>query len=309
MISRMKLLALIALLASPAYAQRHGEAVLVVAEDGALEASAVRAIRSVAASELRKRGISLLDDRRAQGVRPVDSSLSALSADLGANRIFALRIGGRLGQKIPLSLEELSPDTLEEVSSAALTATGLDECDVVTARLVQAVLDGRSVESTAGMRTLTQSETKPFAKKPGERFWFIGLPVALYNANRGTPVGFSLSYGYEAENFRLSGSLAWFSRDDNGVSYLAMEGAWIPFDGEISPFIGGGFGYMDAASHYGLGGIVEGGLEAFRLHGVRAMAGVQVAIPFFSGNNTDAFGTTTSSVRSVYPAAFLRLAF
>ena len=92
MIPGMKLLALFALLASPAFAQRHGEAVLVVAEDGALEASAVRAIRTIAASELRKRGISLLDDRRAQGVRPVDSSLAALSTDLGANRIFAIRI-------------------------------------------------------------------------------------------------------------------------------------------------------------------------------------------------------------------------
>jgi hypothetical protein len=299
---------LMLVLAAPAFAQRHGDAVLVLADDGSLDPGAVHAIRSIAAGELRKRGITLADDRRVQGVRPVDSALSSLTAELGATRLFALRVGGRLGQKIPLSLEELSPQTLAQVSSAALTAMGLEECDVVTARLVEAVVDRRTVESTAGMTTLTATETKPFAKRPGERFWFIGLPVALYNGNRGTPVGFTLSYGYEAESFRLSATIGGFSRDNYGVSYLAMEGAWIPLDGEFSPFLGAGVGYMAAASQGGMGALVEGGLEAFRLHGVRALAGIELAIPFFAGTSTGAFGATTV-VRTIYPAAFVRLAF
>ena len=43
----------------------------------------------------------------------------------------------RLGQKIPLSLEELSAHSLSPIYSASLTAMGLEECDVVTARLDQ----------------------------------------------------------------------------------------------------------------------------------------------------------------------------
>ena len=166
MISRMLRLLPLLLLASPVFAQSRGEAVLVLADDGALDASAVHAIRSVAAGELRKHGITIAEDRRVHGVLAVDASLSALSAELGAKRLFALRVGGRLGQKIPLSLEELSPGTLAQVYSAALTATGLEECDVVTALLVDAVVDRRSADSTAGMNTLTATYTKPFAKKP-----------------------------------------------------------------------------------------------------------------------------------------------
>lgn len=293
-------------LAAPVLGQERADALLVVADDGALEAPAVHAIRNVAAGELRKRGIAVADERISRGVQPVDDSLAELAADVGARRVFALRVGGRLGQKIPLSLDELSPGTLQPVYSASLTAGSLEECDVVTARLVDAVLGRRSAESTAQMTTVTAQESKPFAKKPGERFWFIGLPIGLYNSGN-TPSGFSLGYGYEAESFRMSVTGAWYSRGGDGVGYVALETAWIPFAYEISPFIGGGIGYMSADGRGGLGGIVEGGIEAFRLHGVRALAGVQLTIPFFDTQQPSSVPALDR--RSVYPAGFVRLAF
>jgi hypothetical protein len=278
----------------------------VLADDGALDESAVHAIRNIAASELRKHGIALSDDRRTAGVRPVDDDLAMLALDLGARRVFALRVGGRLGQKIPLSFDELAPGTLVPVYSASLTATGLDECDVVTARLVDAVIGRRAAENTARMTTVTATESKPFAKKPGERFWFFGLPVALYNASS-TPTGLSVGYGYEAEGFRISVTGAGYSRGSDGVGYLVMEGAWIPFSTELSPYIGAGIGYMGAGDHGGMGGVIEGGVEAFRLHGIRALLGVQVSVPFFDTNQGS--GLTTGTHRSVYPAGFVRVAF
>jgi hypothetical protein len=299
------LVAALVLAAVPALAQDRVDAVLVLADDGALEPSAVRAIRNVAAGELRKRGIAVADDRRTFGVHAVDEDLAILAMDMGARRLFALRVGGQLGHKIPLSLEELSPATLGTVHSASLTASGLEECDIVTARLVDAVLGGGSAETNAQMTTVTAVESKPFAKKPGERFWFVGLPVALYNGNE-RPAGFSLAYGYEAENFRISISSAVYSRGSEGVGYVTMEGAWIPFATEFSPYIGGGIGYMSTGDDGGLGGVVEGGLEAFRLHGVRALAGVQLTIPFFDQQTMGPFGTAH---RSVYPAGFVRVAF
>jgi hypothetical protein len=51
---------------------------------------------------------------------------------------------------------------------------------------------------------------------------------------------------------------------------------------------------------------VEGGIEAFRLHGVRALAGVQLAIPFFDPAQNTA---PLVAQRSVYPAGFVRVAF
>ncbi len=293
------------LFAAPALAQGRGDAMLVVADDGALDAPAVHALRNIAATELRKRGVSVSDDRRTEGVRPVDAALADLADDLGARRVFALRVGGRLGEKVPLTLEELAPGTLAEVYSASLTASHLEECDLVTARLVDAVLSRSDAEHNAEMRTVTASESKPFAKKPGERFWFIGLPIALYNAGQGTPYGFSIGYGYEAESFRLSATGGLFSRASEGTGFVALEAAWIPLTTEISPYIGGGVGYMWAGGNGGMGAVAEAGLEAFRLHGVRALAGIQATIPFFETQST----MLNEPHRSVYPAAFVRFGF
>lgn len=309
------------LVAAPVLAQDRADAVLVLADDGALDAPAVHAIRNLAVTELRKRGVSVSEDRRTEGVRPVDGALSTLTAELGARRLFALRVGGRLGQKVPLSLEELSPGSLAPVYSASMTALGLEECDVVTARLVQSVVDRRSVESTAQMTSVTAAESKSFAKKPGERFWFVGLPVPLFNARKGTPAGFSLAYGYEAENFRINASVGGYGRGGDNVGFGMLEAFWIPLAGELSPYLGGGLGYMGAGSHGGMGGVIEGGLEAFRLHGVRALAGVEAMIPFFDTSHVDYWssydpstgkftsGTTVTPGRDIYPAAFLRFAF
>src|SRR4051812_36511611 len=231
------------LAAAPALAQRSADAVLVIADDGALDAPAVHALRSIAVKELHKRGVQVLQDRRTEGVLPVDAALADLTEDLGARRVFALRVGGRLGEKVPLSFEELVPGTLAPVYSASLTALGLEECDVVTARLVDAVLTRTDPEHNAEMRTVTANEARPFAKKPGERFWFVGLPIALYNT-QGTPVGFTLGYGYEAESFRISVTGGGFSRNAETNTYFAMEAAWIPFTTEVSPYLGGGVGYM-----------------------------------------------------------------
>lgn len=297
------------LAAAPALAQQPADAVLVLADDGALDAPAVHAIRNLTASELRKHGISLAEDRRTEGVRPLDASLSALATEVGARRVFALRVGGRLGEKIPLSLDELQPATLATVYSASLTALGLEECDVVTARLVDAVVARRSIESTAEMNTVTAGESKPFAKKPGERYWFIGLPIALYNAGQGTPFGFTLGYGYEAENFRISASTGGYNRGDDGVAYIVLEGAWIPLEGEVSPYVGGGLGYMGAGSAAGMGAVLEGGAEFFRLHGVRVLAGLQLTLPFFDTQHVDPVTMVSVSQRRIYPAGFVRLAF
>ena len=51
----------------------------MLADDGALDAPAVHAIRNTALAELRKRGISVAEDRRTDGVRPIDSALASVA--------------------------------------------------------------------------------------------------------------------------------------------------------------------------------------------------------------------------------------
>jgi hypothetical protein len=298
---KMPLLALL-LAATPALAQ---DSILVLADDGGLAPSEVHAIRGVTAAALRQHGVALSQDRATEGVHPVDDELAALAFSLKAQRIFVLRITGRLGAKIPLTLEELQARTLATVYSASLTASSIEECDVVAGRLVAAVVERRSADDTAQMRTVTAQESRPFAKKPGERFFFIGLPIALYNASSGgSPFGLSFGYGYEAEFFRIDVSGGGFSRGSDGIAYLTLEGAFIPLSGEWSPYFGGGLGYQWAGDRGGMGATLEVGLEAFRLHGVRGLLGAQFLIPFFDTNN----GGTTQN-HSVYPAGFIRLGF
>jgi hypothetical protein len=290
------------LAAAPAFAQ---EAILVMADDGGLAPSEARAIRGVTASALRQHGVALSQDRATEGLHPVDGSLAALADSLRVERIFVLRITGRLGAKVPLTLEELQAGTLATVHSASLTAGSIEECDVVASRLAAAVVDRKRADDTAEMRTVTAQESRPFAKKPGERFFFIGLPIALYDQHQdgGSALGLSLGYGFEGESFRLEGSGSLLFR--GGEGYLMLSGAWIPLAGEWSPYLGGGLGYQwTGHGQTGLGAKLEVGLEAFRLHAVRALAGVELVFPLYDTNSE--FGATT---HSVYPAGFIRLGF
>ena len=135
-------------------------------------------------------------------------------------------------------------------------ATSLDEADIVATRLVSAVLDRRSADDTAGMRTVTVQEARPFLKKPGDRFWVVGLPLVLTHGSgdRSTPLGVSVSYFYEAEFFRLGASAIAATRDNSALGWFGIDAAWLPLDGEVSPYFGAGLGYMGAADTGGLGG-------------------------------------------------------
>ena len=52
--------------------------------------------------------------------------------------------------------------------------------------------------------------------------------------------------------------------------------------------------------------LVEIGMELFRLHGIRLLAGLDAVVPFFESR---ASTFEPASVRSVYPLGHVRLAF
>jgi len=283
-------------------------AVVVVADDGGLEVPAVRAIRSVTASELRKRGVAVSEDVRTEAVQPADDHLADLVQELDARRVFLVRIGGRLGRKIPLSLDEVTPARFSPVASASLSATNLDEADIVAQRLVAAVLGRRAADDGGTMRTVTMAEARPFEKKPGERFLSLGLPVLLSRGNEpGGPLGFSLEYFYEAQSFRVGLLFETATHGGSGVGWFGIGGAWLPFDSEFSPYFGAGIGYMGAGGDGGMGARLEVGMELFRLHGVRLIGGLDAIVPFFVDNRNPQFGQR--SVDPIYPLGHVRLAF
>jgi len=210
-----------------------------------------------------------------------------------------------LGSKVPLSLDEVTPARFDPVASASLSASTLDEADVVAQRLVSAVLAHKSADDTATMRTVTLTESRPFEKKPGERFLSIGFPVLLTpGTGGGGPVGFSLEYFYEAQSFRAGALIETATNGGSGLGWFGIGATWIPFDSAYSPYFGAGVGYMGAGGEAGMGARLELGMEFFRLHGLRFLAGVDAIVPFF-GNSPFA----SSPVQSIYPLGHVRLAF
>jgi hypothetical protein len=80
----------------------------------------------------------------------------------------------------------------------------------------------------------------------------------------------------------------------------------------VTPYIGGGLGYLFLSGSDGAGSTkwgggmaaaVEGGVEAFRLQNFRLIAGVQVLIPLFEARTPLALNSP------VVPMGHLRFAF
>lgn len=250
-------LGLASLAVTPATAARE-RAVVVVAEDGGFPVDTVRTVRSLTVSELRTRGI--------------DVAPESAAAD---GREFLLRLG-RLDRKVLITLEDLElPSTLPDFS-VTHAAESIDEADVVVPRLVRAVLDRQSFDKSARMPTLTAQESTPFRSRPGEGLFVIGVGLA--------PLGGSVGWSYEARYWRL-GILA--QGADEGASFFGVEGAWIPSDTSVSPYFGVGLGSVGQHDRSSVGTKLEVGLEAFRLHKVRLMAGVSAIIPFESHPGAD----------------------
>jgi hypothetical protein len=255
--ARLAFVAVLALASLAAAPVVGASAVVVVAEDGGFPPETVRTVRSLAVAELRTRGVDVVE---AAGAR---------------DREFVLRLG-RLDQKVLITLEDLAPPSTTPEFAATHAVSSIDEADVVVPRLVGAVLRREPFEKGARMPTVTAQESAPFRNRPGEGLFVIGVGLA--------PLGGSIGWSYEARAWRL-GILA--QGADEGASFFGVEGAWIPYDGSVSPYVGAGLGSVGGDFDASLGTKLEVGVEAFRLHKVRLIAGVSAIVPFESRPGAD----------------------
>jgi hypothetical protein len=277
----IRLLSVLLLLGTTGAGVAHAAAVVLVAEDGGFDAATLQTLRTIAATELRVHGVVVTDDPRYHTAVALTPEALQDLAGQGAERLFVLRLG-RLGEKVMISLEELQVPEPQPLFAATLTALTIEEADTVVPRLVRAVLERVPPEKTASISTMTAQETKPFLKKPGEGLFLIGMALA--------PLGGSIGWSYEARNWRL-GALFQGARDD--PPYFGLEGAWVPLEGEISPYAGAGLGIVWPAGGAGgeakLGVKLDLGAEFFRLHGVRLLVGATAVIPMEAMSGTDDF--------------------
>lgn len=278
------------------------DAAILVLDGGGLDLATLHTLRALTAGELRKRGLPVSEDPLMDGVHPPGAETQALFATAGG-RAFALRIVGRLGARVPITLEELGPGGAT-LAYASLTAASVEECDVVLPRLVEAVLGRADAASTARIDSVVSAESRPFRKKPGERFWIFGLPMPLFSgADGGGQSGFSIGYMYEGEHFGVGVQDLYGKNKDRHINALTLDALWLPATGETSAYLGGGVGYLDTERANGLGVKLSGGIELFRLHALRVRAGLDVCLPLFS----NASEVTTYNWEAPVPATRSRV--
>jgi hypothetical protein len=283
MSSLMRVVFAVALASSGAASTAWANAVVIVAEGADFSPESLRTVRSIAATELRARGVAVIENERLEGVHPVGPVAMDLAESVGADRVFVFRFG-RLKKKVLMSLEEIQPPSETPVHVARLTASSLDESDIVIPRLVRSVLEREPVEEGQRIATMTDQETVPFKKKAGEGLFILGVGVA--------PLGGSIGWSYEAQHWRLG---VLFQGAENDPGFFGVEAAWIPLDTNISPYVSAALGVVSAA-HDGdgtaLGTKLEVGAEFFRLHGARLFVGASAVIPFenLAFTDTASFG-------------------
>jgi hypothetical protein len=278
-----------------------GAALVFIGDDGGLTYPGVRAIRGLAIGELRKRGVPVVDDPRADAIVNA-AQAEQLMRELNVSRGFSVRVQGRLGNKLPLSVEELQPEKQVPIFSASLSVSSIEECDAVIPRLVDAVLDRRPAEDNAQRGVPFQKEAVPYSKRSGETHLSFGLVVPTFQGSNqsGSPFGLSIELFYELEHLNLGLEGLFATHKGLTAGGVFFEGNWLPIDGEVSPYIGAGLGYMGADSAGGLGMKLQAGVEALRLHQIRVLAGFEVLVPFFATSQY------TDSNRNLLPMFFLQ---
>jgi hypothetical protein len=293
--------ALVLLASSAAFAAP--TAALLISDSGSLAPEELHAVRSLATEELRANHIEVSPDPRFEQIRPADAQvLDAMRAD-GLLKLYVLVVNGRLGNKIPFTMQERDP-LGNVVASASLSANGIEEADMVVPRLTRAVLAHQTADQAATVDTVTSIEAQPFNKKFGERFWTVGFNIPTYSgAQTSTIFGLSLGYHYEAPFWRLGVTGEFGGNKGLNSEFFGLEAAWLPFATEVTPYLGGGFGFGATQSGSGVAFKAEAGVEFLRLRTVRLIAGMDLFIPAFRQ------GVVDGGTPGVYPLVHVRFMF
>jgi hypothetical protein len=283
-------------------------AVLIVTDEGGIDAPSESTLRRMTEAQLRARGVSLVEEPQLARPRPVDAETLRLVRQANVSRVYVLQ-PSRLGSKVVLTLQERDANQGQVIYEVSLTAQNLEESDRIVPRLVNSLVDRKRVEGSAELSTVTRQEAASFQKKPGETFWSIGLPFGLTGGGTSGAFGLSAAYNYESENFRIAVSALGTGSNSFGAFLVGIDAAWIPLAGEWSPYLAPGIGYMHVSesgfSQGGAGLTGEVGAEFFRLHRVRILVGAQALLPLYSV-------TSTASTNSKWLPLFLlhaRVAF
>ena len=248
-------------------------------------------IMTLVKGNLSREGLSPCGTPTTSPVPPPEALITTLKAHQ-CTRLFVVETV-KLGSKRIVQLSEFKVKEPQTVRfSAQMSATRIEELDLIIPRLVRAVLSRKDPRSTAEVDQVTAKESRAWRKKDGEFLMGGAIPVGTsFHPDAKPSYGIGGLVSYEMEHARLDASLVgqFNSRGDElwhgGVT---LGAAYLFNAGNTSPYLGANLGYgatwmgsdVDDAN-FGLLISAGGGIEFFRLYKARMLVDARVTLPSY----------------------------
>lgn len=259
----------------------------VVAVDAPADMVAARALQVLTLQALADEGVSTMDP---EGLRQPATATQArpIATEAGAGRLFVLHLAP-LSEAVLASLEEVALADGATLRRASLMIQTERDSARSLGRLTQSVLKGVPITEGQLVSTLTESESQPYSKKPGEFLWGVSV---FAGAGAGDLAKIPGLYGatfrfyYELPHVNFGVSLGGGGSEDAGTFEATVRAHYLFSESDTSGYLGGGLGISligaeDHDSEFGAHVMLSGGVEAFRLHAVRMVVGVDVLLPTY----------------------------
>ncbi len=244
----MRILLLLALALSPALAAAAPAWSVLPLDARGVDADAAATFRDLLVAELGARnGADFIDGPRACSDLPCARDAGG---EVGAGVVVFGRLA-RLGRNIVVTLTVIDTAAGRTLSQQRMSVDAVEDLEKVASRMAQAIHDGRDLDDTVELGTVTGAEVTPDRRREGKSG--LGLRIGgvtpigdAYRSGFGILV--DVGYWYEARDFAIEPRVGWRGTaetdEDESYGQVAIDvGAhYILTRGDFAPFIGVGGG-------------------------------------------------------------------
>lgn len=199
---------------------------------------------------------------------------------------------GKLGGRTLLTVAARNGNTYDE---ARTFINGMDEIEIAGPRLVSSLVEGKTVAETRTVDNVLTNESREPKKQGGTVLATTGMfGTTSIGEGSNASAGFDVGIGYRSGSFGLvsTGRLGGVGSGEKKISQAALDlGArYYITDGDVAPFVGGGF----AVSYFhiarpeqgelkgsGASSYVTLGVEALRSHHMGLLVAARLDLPFY----------------------------
>lgn len=215
---------------------------------------------------------------------------------------------GKLGGR---TLVVLAARSGNEYNEARTFIQGLDEIDVAGPRLVSSLLENKTMAETRTVDNVIANEQRAPKQAGGSVAAVMGMyGLSSIGETSSASAGFDVGIGYRSGHLGLQadGRLGGIGSGDTKIGNASIDvgGRFYATDGDIAPFVGGGFevSYFKRngdnnqsdkpaeLSGSGAGAFATLGVEALRAHHVGLVVAGRIDMPFYSLEG-DRYGSST----------------